>query len=260
MNGEFDDYYQLIYGERWPLLRDSLLKPSKPVPYSEKLLKPYMLDYASILAAMTLRLPKGGLVLDACAAPGGKSLVISSLMDDATSLISNEFSNERRRRLCAVLDEHLDKKTRQQVKVSGFDAAKQGGRKTEIGRYDAILLDAPCSSERHVIQDKNALAKWSPKRPRFLSQRQWSLLSSAFLLLKEGGSLVYITCAISPLENDSVAERLFKKYQTQVLLDPVDLAIGENTQFGKIILPDQWDGMGPMYVARFIKTSEKRDK
>ena len=152
-----------------------------------------------------------------------------------------------------MLDEHLENERRQRVKVSGFDAAKLGSRKSERERFDAILLDAPCSSERHVIQSKTALAKWKPGRPRFLSQRQWSLLSSAFLLLKEGGSLVYATCAISPVENDGVVERLFSKYGTQVSIDLPDFEIGENTKYGRMIMPDQCDGMGPMYVARFFK-------
>jgi 16S rRNA (cytosine1407-C5)-methyltransferase len=104
-----------------------------------------------------------------------------------------------------------------------------------------------------VIQDNCALAKWTPSRPRFLSQRQWSLLSAAFLLLKEGGSLVYSTCAISTVENDGVAERLFKKYRAQVQLDPPGFTEGEKTQYGRLIMPDQGEGMGPMYVARFIK-------
>ena len=212
-----------------------------------------MLDRASILAALALRLPKEGIILDACAAPGGKSLVLCSRMENETTLIANELSAQRRRRLSAILHDHLDSDKRQQVKITGFDAAKLGGRKSENGRFDAILLDAPCSSERHVIQDKTALAKWTPGRPRFLSQRQWSLLSSAFLLLKENGSLVYATCAISPEENDSVAERLIQKYQTRVLLDSPDFTDGEKTQYGRIIMPDECDGMGPMYVARFKK-------
>jgi 16S rRNA (cytosine1407-C5)-methyltransferase len=260
-NAEFENFYESIYKKRWPLLRESLLAPAQPLPYSERLLKPYMMDRASILAAMTLRLPDSGVILDACAAPGGKSLVLCSKMEEETYLISNELSKERRRRLCLVLDEHLDKEKRQRVKVTGFDAAKMGGRKYKLptpncgenGRFGSILLDVPCSGERYVIQDKAALDRWTPSRPRFLSQRQWSLLSSAFLLLKEGGSLVYVTCAISPEENDGVIRRLFGKYQTQVILDIPDFTEGEKTEYGKMIMPDQCNGMGPMYVARFSK-------
>ena len=248
----FENYYRAIYAERWPFLRESLLAKAEPFPYSEGLLKPYMMDLASVIAAESLRV-EGNLILDACAAPGGKSLVLCSRMSVEAGLVSNELSKDRRRRLFAVLDEYLDSEKRKRVKVSGYDAAKLGGRKSANSYFDAILLDAPCSSERHVINDKTALAKWTPGRPRFLSQRQWSLLSSAFLMLKPGGSLVYATCAISPEENDGVAERLLKKYQAQVNLDPPQFIEGERTLYGRIIMPDQCNGMGPMYVARFRK-------
>ena len=250
-NEKFESYYLSAYGERWPALRDSLLLPSIPVPYSHGLLKPYLMDYASILAARALRLPQNGVVLDACAAPGGKSLVLTSLMNAECSLVANELSADRRRRLSLVLDDHLDTAKRMQIKVTGNDAAKLGKVKTEM--YDAILLDVPCSSERHVIQDDKALAQWTAARPRFLAQRQWSLLSAAFLLLKQGGSIVYSTCAISPVENDNVASRLFEKYGDSAALDEPDFIEGEKTQYGRIILPDICEGLGPMYVARFTK-------
>jgi 16S rRNA (cytosine1407-C5)-methyltransferase len=212
-----------------------------------------MMDRASVLAAASLRLPEEGLILDACAAPGGKSLVLASHMANGARLLCNELSRERRRRLINVLDEHLDKEIQRRVSVSGFDAAAAGGRKSEWNRFDAILLDAPCSSERHVIQSPKALAEWKPARPRSLSLRQWSLLSAAFLLLKSGGALVYATCALSPEENDGPVSKLLEKYPGEAELDKDDSTLGEKTRFGRLILPDESDGMGPMYVARVRK-------
>jgi 16S rRNA (cytosine1407-C5)-methyltransferase len=230
------------------------------VPFETGLKAPYFLNYASVLAARSLRLPdpgeNGGYeILDACAAPGGKSLVIASAMPAHSRLLANELSGERRRRLSLVLDKHLPADKRDRVTVSGFDAAALGGRKKEKGRFSAVLLDAPCSSEEHVLNDQKALAAWTPARPKFLARRQWALLSSAFLLLKEGGSLVYVTCALSDEENDGCAGKLLEKYGHQAALDEPDFSEGEKTRFGKIILPDHDEGMGPMYVARFSKKS-----
>ena len=252
-NLNFETYYQNLFTNRWPRLRESLLLPAAAIPYSEGLIKPYMMDGASVLAAESLRLPADGIILDACAAPGGKSLVLASRMADGIQLLCNELSGERRRRLKNVLDEHLSAEKRQQVTVSGFDAAEMGGRKKEWNRFDAILLDAPCSSERHVIQSPKALSEWKPARPRFLSRRQWSLLSAAFLLLKNGGSLVYATCALSPEENDGPVSKLLEKYSQGIELDEPDFTTGEKTKYGRLILPDESNGMGPMYVARFLK-------
>jgi 16S rRNA (cytosine1407-C5)-methyltransferase len=264
-NIAFDAYYRAIYGSRWASLRESLLAPAPGAAYGEGLDKPYRLDQASVLAAKSLRLPselrlsteagpppESGEILDACAAPGGKALVIAGRMG-GERLLANELSAERRRRLQVVLDEHLGPEKRERVRVSGFDAAAAGARRGEWGRFDAILLDAPCSSERHVLADPGALALWSAARPRFLAGRQWALLSAAFLLLKAGGSLVYATCSINPGENDGVVRRLLEKYGASVLPDPPDFTAGEACQYGRIILPDNSHGGGPMYVARFRK-------
>jgi 16S rRNA (cytosine1407-C5)-methyltransferase len=257
LNESFEEYYRACFAGRWESLRQSLLEGAGAVPYAggstALLTAPYMLDRSSVLAALSLRLPAEGLVLDACAAPGGKSLVIASNMSGETRLLSNELSGERRRRLVKVLDGHLDAVLRERVRVSGFDAAAAAGKKSEHERFDAILLDVPCSSEAHVLQNPAALAQWTSARPRFLAKRQWALLSAAFLLLRPGGSLVYATCALSPDENDGVTSRLVKKYGNAVVPDAPGFQEGEETAYGRRILPDTAGGIGPMYVARFKK-------
>jgi 16S rRNA (cytosine1407-C5)-methyltransferase len=252
-NEAFETYYLRLYGGRWEGLRTKLLEERPAHAFSEGLRLPYFLDYASVLAARSLRLTAAAVILDACAAPGGKSLVIASALPAGARLVANEFSAERRRRLTDALDKHLDSEKRKQVRLSGFDAAAEGRRGSEHRRYAAILLDAPCSSEAHVLKNEKALAAWTPARPRFLARRQWALLSSAFLLLSPGGSLVYATCALTAEENDGVARRLFAKYGDTAELDPPEFSEGEKTEFGRIILPDNSGGIGPMYVARFRK-------
>jgi 16S rRNA (cytosine1407-C5)-methyltransferase len=250
---EFDAYYGNLYGGRWETLKAALLKPVEH--YHSGGGASYMMDYASVLAARSLRFPPRGLILDACAAPGGKSLVLASESPPAVKILSNEISRERQRRLRSVLDEYLDAKKRSKITISGFDAAALAAKKTEHGRFQGILLDAPCSCERHVLSNENYLSKWTPARPRFLAKRQWSLLSAAFLLLAHGGCLVYATCALSSEENDGVTARLFKKYGNTAELDRPDFCEGEKTEYGRIILPDTDSGLGPMYVARFRKRS-----
>jgi 16S rRNA (cytosine1407-C5)-methyltransferase len=256
VNRDFEDYYTRLYGRRWENLRKSLVRESPAVSFDAGLKAPYLLNYASVLAARSLRLPGEGIILDACAAPGGKSLVLAAAMGEGATLVSNEFSRDRRRRLEDVLNAHLPEETRRRVRVSGFDAAALGGKKSEQGRFQAVLLDAPCSSEAHVLGKAAALAAWTQARPRFLARRQWALLSSAFLLLAPGGSLVYATCALTEEENDGVARRLPEKYGPAVEPDEPDFAEGEKTAWGRIILPDVSGGLGPMYVARFRKRAD----
>jgi 16S rRNA (cytosine1407-C5)-methyltransferase len=91
-------------------------------------------------------------------------------------------------------------------------------------------------------------------------------LSSAFLLLAHGGSLVYATCSINPEENDGVARRLVEKYKDECVVDRPDCSAApeiqghpspdcsaEETRYGLIVLPDFSKGAGPMYIARFTK-------
>ena len=256
----FDDFYRELYGERWDSLRSALLAPNDGVGLRftgdneiELLESPpdgvYRIDRASVRAASMVHIPEEGLVLDACAAPGGKTMVLASRSGPRVSIEANELSSERRRRLRDVLDGHLPESVRARIRITGYDAARLCRMRKDW--YDAILLDAPCSSERHVINSASALAAWTEARSRQLAIRQWSLLSSCFLMLKPGGCLVYSTCSISTLENDGVVRRLLQKYGERCTV--LEREYGEKTAYGGIVLPDSAEGAGPLYMAHIHK-------
>lgn len=96
-----------------------------------------------------------GSCLDMCAAPGGKTLVLLSRIKENAEIQANELSADRRNRLIRVLDEHLSEETRKRIRVSSYDASRMPRYGQEL--YDRILLDAPCSSERHVLQNEKYL-------------------------------------------------------------------------------------------------------
>lgn len=243
----FEEYYRDLFGERWERLRAALLEPVAHTAWTEKLVNPYFLDAGSVEAALALPPPESGRVLDMCAAPGGKTLVLAGRLDPDSTLTSNEFSRERKNRLIAVLDQHLDESLRQKVTVTGYDASRWS--RYEKAAFDRILLDAPCSSERHVLSSPAYLAEWSPARIKNLALRQWSLLSGAWLVLADGGYLVYSTCALSPKENDELIKRLISKYPDVRVCEPDVPSRAEKTQYGRHVLPDTADGAGPLYYA-----------
>jgi len=250
----FEERYRGLFGVRWPELAAALTAPADRVAFDAGGAEPYYLDSASILAARALELPAEGRILDACAAPGGKSLVIASRMGPLARLVSNELSADRRRRLRDALDRHLGAEARGRVEVWGRDAASLCRAIPEA--FEAILLDAPCSSERHVMADPAALAEWTAARFRSLAQRQWALLSSALIMLKAGGCLVYSTCALSPEENDGVVARAAARYGASLRFDRPEYpgpGEAEETEYGISILPDRAGGAGPLYVARMLK-------
>ena len=120
--------------------------------------------------------------------------------------------------------------------------------------YDRILLDAPCSSDRHVLNSPSHLEMWSVKRVKRLSVEQGSLLASAVDALRPGGELIYGTCALSPLENDAVVAKILKKRKMMEFVRIEDLPEGaDRTELGVHILPDKTRGCGPIYCAKMVK-------
>lgn len=248
----FDQWYEHKYGDRWASLKASLLLPNRSFAYSHALLKPYFLDSGSVEVAKALPLEGANSILDLCAAPGGKTLVIASTMDDQAQLTSNDFSRERKKRLQLVISEHVPESIADRINITGRDACTWS--RFEQSRYDRILLDAPCSSERHVLASKKYLAQWSPARIKNLSYRQWAMLSGAWLVLKPGGFLVYSTCALSYEENDYIIEKLIKKYSDVEMVIPLSKSITtERSKFGYYILPDTSDGAGPLFYSLLQK-------
>ena len=250
---EFFDYYEKLFGERWPALLEALKGESRfeTLQFGQGL-EPYYLDQASVFAARVLEVDPGMDVLDMCAAPGGKSLVIASMLQGTGSLQCNDRSPDRRARLEHVLENSLPTEWRSVIKVTGYDGVKFGLHKKES--FDRILLDAPCSSDRHVLNSPAHLEVWSAKRIKRLSVEQGSLLASAIDALRPGGILVYGTCALSPLENDGVVSRILKKRPEAKALEIRDIPQGaDRTEWGVHILPDATHGSGPIYCAKIQK-------
>ncbi len=253
----FEQYYGEIYGSRWPVLREALLKETNPVSLSEKLKEPYYMDKASILAASMLPISENNTVLDMCAAPGGKTLSIALRLNGNGKLISNDRSASRRNRLISVLDTCLSPELRAIVKVTGHDSTTWSLHEKDA--YDRVLLDAPCSSERHVLTDKKALAIWSPNRPKQLAIQQFAMLAAALDAAKDDAYILYSTCSICPLENEMIIEKLLRKRQGR--FEEVDLKglhpelndSAESLSHGYIVLPDVQDGAGPLYFCLIRK-------
>lgn len=289
----FDEFYEGLYGQRWENLRASLLKSedevgnkvrrynsfallkenettefipwlnhciwnlkSEEIPRdNNQLLTYYVLDPASVLVAENLQVQPGEKVLDLCAAPGGKSLIIAQALfripSDQSQLILNEISADRRERLKKVIQNYVPFPIRQQIWLRGKDGARLGLEMQN--EFDAILVDAPCSGEQHLLKNKQEFNNWSVSRTKGLAQKQYALLCSAWLALKPGGRIIYSTCSISKYENDGVIDRFItKKSNVEVLPLKLKSHGVEETSFGNLYLPDHC-GFGPMYSCQLIK-------
>ena len=247
----FDEFYESLYSVRWHNIRDAMLQPPNYYTLSRGLTRDYFLDTASFIAADSLPLPDKGRILDLCAAPGGKALVLAGKMGTGCAITVNEKSPERRNRLKTVLDSHLPEKIFSRIRITGYDAAKWG--LYEQDAYDAVLLDVPCSSERHILNSDKHLAKWSQARTKHLSIQAYAMLASALMTVKCGGYILYATCALSIHENDRVVEKLLKRKSEQCEIVPLPEGPGESTRTGVQILPDTAEGMGPLFYSLIQK-------
>ncbi len=258
----FDSYYKSLYADRWETLRDCFFKENDALEWkSEGSEKSYFLDSASVYASLCIPLDGAKKILDLCAAPGGKTLVLSSRMDEDAVLYSNERSFDRMNRLLNVVRTCTPEQIRERIKVSCGDGAIWCKRESEC--YERILLDSPCSSERHVLTSEKYLNDWSLSRIKTVTMEQWALLSCAYRLLSVDGFLLYSTCAICPKENEEMIEKLYKKYNkdgdsfsivettpdfksVENNIKMNDLII-EKAKYGNYILPDKNNGSGPIY-------------
>jgi 16S rRNA C967 or C1407 C5-methylase (RsmB/RsmF family) len=226
----------------------------QPERNADELLDVYIMDPGSVAVAKAMEVQSGDRVLDMCAAPGGKSLILIESLAEDGEIFCNDLSPERRERLKKVIQQYVPRNIRDRVWVTGKDGVQFGLK--EAGTFDRVLLDAPCSGERHILENQAAQDEWSPRRTEHLATRQYSLLSAALLAVKPGGRVVYSTCSISPVENDGVIRKLLKKKKEQVRLLEAPLGIGgERTEFGIAFMPDQC-GFGPLYFAVLEKAPE----
>lgn len=195
--------------------------------------------------------PPGPLrILDLCAAPGGKSTQLASVMPAGSLLVANEVIGSR----TAVLEENLVKWGAPGVMITRNDPRDFGGL-DEF--FDVILIDAPCSGSGLFRKDPAAAAEWSPDLVELCSRRQQRITADVMGSLKPGGLLIYSTCSYSPLENEAIAAFLTSRFPLEPLGIPFDPAWGivessDGRGQGYRFYPDKLEGEG-FFLSLFQK-------
>ena len=134
-------------------------------------------------------------VLDLCAAPGGKSTLISQYLNTGGMLISNEIIRSR----AYILAENLIKWGNDTVVVSNNEP-KDFQRLPSF--FDAVVVDAPCSGEGMFRKDAGAVNEWSEQNVMMCARRQREILTDVWDTLKKDGILIYSTCTYNKEENE----------------------------------------------------------
>ena len=246
----FDQHFGEFYKERWSALKAALMAQPKRIhlenPFSASL-QGYTLDEASLAPVRQLAAKEGDAIADFCSSPGGKLISSIFALRGEGSWVGNDLSAARVARLKAVLHDCVPPEILTRVRVFHSDASRWASKFKES--FDRILVDAPCSGERHLIQSPKELERWSLTGSKRLAVRQNALLCSAIDCVRPGGRIVYSTCSISEVENDGVIDRLQKSRGGQFnVLAVTDEKNGEPTRNGWIFLPDT-SGCGPIYLS-----------
>ena len=165
-------------------------------------------DEASMLVAVMLDPKHGDIVMDVCAAPGGKTMAIAERMANKGKIIASDIYirklniiNEEARRLGVNI-----------VETRTWDATKTNTAMIE--RADKVLVDAPCSGLGVVRRKPEIKYKKKTRETDSLPAKQLQLLSASSKYVKPGGILVYSTCTINPAENQKIVKEFLKRNQT----------------------------------------------
>ncbi|UCG90522.1 MAG: RsmB/NOP family class I SAM-dependent RNA methyltransferase [Candidatus Heimdallarchaeota archaeon] len=180
----------------------------------------YIQDKGSALISHILDPQNGEVVLDACAAPGGKTIHIAMLQQDSGTIIA--LDNHFRR-----LTELVSKiKTFKLKSISPILYDLRLGLNFQL-KFDKILVDAPCSGSGTFASRPDAKWRVDRHQTKWLSQLQYSLLSNASTVLRKTptSSLVYATCSLHPIENESVVNQFLENHPNFVL-HPQKIFIG----------------------------------
>lgn len=178
----------------------------------------YVQETSSMFLAQALQqyLPEEAVVaLDLCAAPGGKSTLMRSLLPDGSLLVANEVMKNR----VQILAENLTKWGNPDVVVTQSDPSAFGAL-PEV--FDVMLTDVPCSGEGMFRKDPVAVEEWSPENVELCWQRQRRILSDVWPALKPGGLLIYSTCTFNTLENEENVRWICEELGAEVLPVSID--------------------------------------
>ncbi|MFM9837956.1 MAG: methyltransferase RsmF C-terminal domain-like protein [Cyclobacteriaceae bacterium] len=194
-------------------------------------------------------------VLDLCAAPGGKSTHLLSLINNESLLVSNEVIRSR----ASILSENIQKWGNSNVVVTNNDP--EDFQKLS-GFFDLIVVDAPCSGEGLFRKDPNAMEEWSEDNVALCAQRQQRILADVWPALKQDGILIYCTCTYNAKENEENVSWLIQnsKFKIESLKLKIDSEWGieeieRDGVFGYRFYPHKVKGEG--FFISVIKKKEE---
>ena len=205
-------------------------------------------DASSYLAAKNLGVKSNDLVLDICAAPGGKTAVLAEEMKNKGEIIAIDIHQHKKK----LIEENMKKLGIDIVKATVLDArnVNKQGRK-----FDKILVDVPCSGYGVIRKKPEILYTKNRENIEELASLQLEILNSAADILKDGGELIYSTCTIISQENTENVEKFLnerKEFKVKALNIPENVS-GEYDKLGGFSINYKEEIMDNFYIIKLVK-------
>ena len=205
-------------------------------------------DASSYLAAKNLGAKPNELVLDICAAPGGKTAVLAEEMENKGEIIAIDIHQHKKK----LIEENMKKLGIDIVKATVLDArnVNKQGRK-----FDKILVDVPCSGYGVIRKKPEILYTKNRENIEELASLQLEILNSAADILKDGGELIYSTCTIISQENTENVEKFLnerKEFKVKALNIPENVS-GEYDKLGGFSINYKEEIMDNFYIIKLVK-------
>ena len=205
-------------------------------------------DASSYLAAKNLGVKPNDLVLDICAAPGGKTAVLAEEMKNKGEIIAIDIHQHKKK----LIEENMKKLGIDIVKATVLDArnVNKQGRK-----FDKILVDVPCSGYGVIRKKPEILYTKNRENIEELASLQLEILNSAADILKDGGELIYSTCTIISQENTENVEKFLnerKEFKVKALNIPENVS-GDYDKLGGFSINYKEEIMDNFYIIKLVK-------
>ncbi len=187
----------------------------------------YIQDPGAMASVSALEVKEGMWIADICAAPGGKSTQLASLLSGSGFILANEYVPKRAK----ILVSNFERMGIKNGMVTSLDTAKLADMFD--GVFDIAVADAPCSGEGMFRKDVPAIEEWSEDNVKLCAGRQQTILNNAAKLVKCGGKLLYSTCTYSLEENEMTVDAFLETHKDFKLKD-VPKALMQKTADGII--------------------------
>ena len=217
----------------------------------------YLQEPSAMIPAYLLDAKPGDIVLDLCAAPGGKSVQSSFLMNNQGLIISNDIAKNR----AFAISENAERLGLGNLLITNNDFSLI--YQNYLNCFDKIILDAPCSGSGMFRKDDKMMLDWSYQKVLKYSEIQKELILMSYQMLKPGGTMVYSTCSFSYEEDEEVIDYLLSNSGAKTIDIPDSLLFYKKGQ-GIHLFPSLFPGEGH-YVCLIkkpgeLKVSRKNEK